>query len=161
MTDIKNEPVAWVVRIKKTHEFCDPTELYGDTAEEVVEISRAWNSEYSDPIPLYTHPAPALTAELREELLAALFIGRGAFDVRTEAYRKVQAAITKLTNLDSRRERMNDKTLLELTSETKLMIQAVIDNLGVAALKHGKMSVFDAFVLGWMARAAIAKQGEK
>ena len=68
---IQEEPVAWVVRIKKTHEFCDPTELYGDTAEEVVEISSAWNSEYSDPIPLYTAPPDTLL----DEVLKALRIG--------------------------------------------------------------------------------------
>lgn len=56
MTDTikQTDPVAWVVRIKKTHEFCDPTELYGDTAEEVVEKSLAWNSEYSEPEQLYS-----------------------------------------------------------------------------------------------------------
>ena len=70
------KPVAWVVRIKKTHEFCDPTELYGDTAEEVVEISSAWNSEYSEPIPLYAHSEPPDT--LLDEVLDALRIGEVA-----------------------------------------------------------------------------------
>jgi hypothetical protein len=110
---VTSVPVAWVVRIKKTHEFCDPTELYGDTAEEVVEISSAWNSEYSEPEPLYTHPAPAMTAELIDEVLEALKIGLDAHGFRYASFTaeqfppmeversKLKEAIEKLTVMDS------------------------------------------------------------
>lgn len=53
-----------------------------------------------------THPAPPLTAELREELLealnAAMRSGRkaGWWDSNESTMDKIQAAITKLTNLE-------------------------------------------------------------
>ena len=98
------ERVAWVVRIKKTHEFSDPTELYGDTPEEVVEKSTAWNSEYSEPEPLYTAPPDTLL----DEVLEALRIGLN-FTIKSEFsdledLKEIRAAIAALEKYRSQNE---------------------------------------------------------
>ena len=46
-------------------------------------------------------------------------------------------------------------------SEREAMLAAVVEHLGPHALTHGKMSVFDAFCLGWKSRADLVAAREQ
>ncbi len=49
----------------------------------------------------------------------------------------------------------------DFIGEREAMLAAVVEHLGPHALTHGKMSVFDAFCLGWKSRADLAAAREQ